>query len=394
MKKMTESRMTFLLFAVITVSVLSLISAIMLYNNIESLLIEEKGEKAMSVSVVVAKLIEQNYSNFDSFLKVEDYTENNYDAAYYNKMQDIFRDLRDETGVKFIYCGKRISDSEMVYLFDGEDPQSALFSPLGSKDDLDEIEQKIYRDKTSDFTPIVNDPDWGQLLSGVTPIIDPVTGETVAHIGVDVSVSQINSTLFSIRNVIILNALVVTIITSFIIYRLICMTSMLSENDYLTGLYSKGYQDRFLNQLIKKSTVGGKSFPLIMIDFDDFKMINDDYGHQVGDIVLKSVSEIIKTCTRSIDCCARYGGDEFVIILPEANLEYAALVCQWLLKEVSKLKLRAENNVDISVSISIGIALWEKDMTAKQILIQADKALYQSKRTGKNKTTVYSDDLE
>ena len=393
MKKLTDSRKVFLLFAVIVISCLSLITAMTLYRNIESLLVEEKGRKAMSVSVAVAKLIEEDYVEFDQFVKTKEYKSGNYDKAYYEKMQAIFKDLREKTGVKFLYCGKRVSDDEMIYLFDGEDPSSDLFSPLGSEDNIDEIERRVYREKTSGFTPIVNDSVWGELLTGVTPIIDPATGKVIAHVGVDVSVGQIKTALFSVRNVIFLNSIVISIITFLIIYRLLCMTSLLAENDYLTGLYSKGYQERFLNQLIKKSINSGKSFPLIMIDFDDFKKINDIYGHQFGDVVLKSVSEIIKLSSRAVDCCARYGGDEFIIILPDASLEYATLVCQWLLKEISAMNLKAKHEV-VPVSVSIGIALWNKGLTAEQALIRADKALYQSKRTGKNKVVVYSDDLE
>ncbi|MEL7657116.1 MAG: GGDEF domain-containing protein, partial [Bacillota bacterium] len=389
-----DKRKIFLIIAILIISGLSLITSINLYKNIASLLIEEKGEKAMSVSIAVAKLIEQDYPAFQKFLEADNYSEGSYDKAYYDKMQRIFQELKEMTEVKFLYCGKRISDHEIVYLFDGEDPDSELFSPLGSKDYLNDIEQIIYSKKDSGFTPIIKDPNWGELLSGVTPIIDPSTGKAVAHVGVDVSVSQIQATLANIRNVIFFNSIIITIITSLIVYRLLCMNVAFTENDYLTGLRSKGYQERFLNQLIKKSNISGKPFPLIMIDFDDFKNINDKYGHQFGDVVLKSVSTIIKSCSRSIDCCSRWGGDEFVIILPETNLEYASLVCEWLLKEVSNLQLRSKNDILVTISISIGIALWEKDLTAEQILIRADKALYQSKRTGKNKMIIYTDDLE
>lgn len=393
MKKLTGSRLVFLFVAVTIISVLSIVSALSLYNNIESLLIEEKGKKAMSVSIAVAKLVEQDYSSFQKLLNVEEYKVENYDVIYHAHMQQIFRDIREKTGVKFLYCGKRISEDEMIYLFDGEAPVSELFSPLGSKDNLDEIEQTIYRSKTSGYTPIVNDTDWGDLLTGMTPIIDPDTGEAIAHIGVDVSVASIHTSLANVKNVIMINAFLFIIITSLIIYRLLSMTAIFTETDYLTGLHSKGFQERFLVQQIKKSINSGKSFPLIMIDFDDFKRINDDHGHHFGDTVLRSVSEIIKICTRSVDCCARYGGDEFVIILPEANLEYAALVCQWLQKEVTNLQLRAKNDVVVPVSISIGIAMWEATMSSEQILIRADKALYHSKRTGKNKIVVYTDEL-
>ena len=238
---------------------------------------------------------------------------------------------------------------------------------------------------------MINDSEWGELITGVAPVIDPQSGEVIAHVGVDVSASQIQDSLLKIKNAVFLNSIVLIIILSLIIYRLLCMSSSFTENDYLTGLSSKGYMERFLEQLIKKSTANDKTFPFVMIDFDDFKLINDEYGHHFGDAVLRSVSEILKTCTRSVDCCARYGGDEFAIILPDTNLEYATLVCQWLLKEISGLQLQTKNDSTISISISIGIALWEKDMTKEQIIVHADKALYLSKRTGKNKVTIYEE---
>lgn len=395
MKKLTGSRQFFLYAAIIIISVLSIISAFSIYNTIESLIIKEKGEKAMSVSVAVANLVEQDLDSFRVFLKVDHYEDGNYDAAYYQKMQQIFHDIQETSDVKFIYCCKRISKDEIIYIFDGEDPESELFSPLGSKDDFDSIEQAAYDSNMPSFSSMINDTQWGKLITGVTPIIDPSSGKVIAHIGVDVSAEQIQNSLMKIKNIIFLNSIVFIIVTSLIIYQLLCMSTVFTENDYLTGLRSKGYMERFLEQLIKKSTASGKAFPLIMIDFDDFKMINDEYGHQFGDTVLKSVSDILKVCTRSVDCCARYGGDEFVIILPEANLEYATIVCQWLLKEISSLRLHTKNDAaaQISVSISIGAALWENNMTKEQIMVRADKALYHSKRTGKGKMAVYTEDL-
>lgn len=393
MKKLSGSRLICLFVAIIIISVLATVTALSLYDNIESLLIEEKGEKAMSVSIAVAKLVEQDYDSFLKLIKVEEYKVENYDVIYHARIQQLFRDIRAKTDVKFLYCCKRISEDRIIYIFDGEKPGSELYSPLGSEDDLDLMEKNIYSKKTPGYTPIINDPDWGSLLTGMTPLLDPATGEAVAHIGVDVSVDSIRTSLAGINKVIMINAVMITIITSLIIYRLLCMTSIFTETDYLTGLHSKGYQDRFLEQQIKKSTSSGRSFPLVMIDFDDFKMINDKYGHHFGDTVLRSVSEIIKICTRSVDCCARYGGDEFVIILPEANLEYASLVCQWLLKEVAGLNLKSKDDTPVPISVSIGIAIWEAGMTQEQILDRADKALYHSKRTGKNTVTVYTDEL-
>lgn len=394
MKKLSGSRMVFMYVAVIIISVFSIISALSLYSSIEKVLVEEKGRKAMSVSIAVAKLIEQDYPSFHALMDVQEYADGSYDKAYYMHMQQVFLEIKEETGAKFIYCAKRTSENKIAYLFDGETPDSEMFSPLGSADDMDGIEKQVYQNKTSGFTPIINDSVWGELLTGASPIVDPITGEALAHVGVDVSIAQIHTALEDIKRLIILNSMAIIIITSLIIYRLLSMAAIFTENDYLTGLNNKRYEEQFLAQLIKKSTNSGKTFSLIMIDFDDFKIINDEHGHQFGDYVLKSVSEILKMYTRSIDCCARYGGDEFVVILPEANLEYASLVCQWFLSEVSALNLRSKEDATVSISISIGIAQWERDMTSEQVLVRADKALYHSKRTGKHKLTVYTEDLD
>lgn len=394
MKKLTESRLIFLFAAIIIISILSIISAISIYHGNETLLVEEKGKKAMSVSITVEKLIEQDYNSFHKLVKTDDYSAGNYDEGYYIKMQQIFRDIREETGVRFLYCAKRVSDNRIIYLFDGEDPDSELFSPLGSMDHLDEFEQSIYRSKIPGYTPVVDTSEWGQVITGMTPVIDPATGDAVAHIGVDVSVKSVHTALAGVKKVITFNTIFFIIITSLIIYRLLSTSLIFTEIDYLTGLHSKAYQERFLNQLIKKSIANGRKFSLIMIDFDDFKIINDQYGHQFGDVVMKNVAEIIKNCSRSIDCSARYGGDEFVIILPEASLEYTSLIGQWLMKEVTGLNLKTKNGTAVPVSISVGIAEWEKNMTAEQIMIQADKALYHSKRSGKNQLVVYSKELE
>lgn len=394
MKKISGSRMIFLYITIVIVSVVSLISSLYLYNSVQNLLVEERGRKALGVSIAVAKIIQQDYASFRKLLEVDNYGEGNYDESYYIRMQQIFQEINVQSNVKFVYCGKRISDEEMVYLFDGESPGSVLFSPIGSADDLDAVEKKTYAEKKPNYTSIVTDSDWGELLTGVAPIRDPYTGEAVAHVGVDVSAEQIYKSLSGIKKLIVINAILFILITTLIIYKLLSMNLFFMENDYLTGLHSKGFEERFLDQLIKKSTITGKAFPLIMIDFDDFKLINDVYGHHFGDCVLKQVADIIQICTRSVDCCARYGGDEFIIVLPEANLEYASFVCQWLLKEVSKLQIKTKDGGSVSVSISMGVALWKKGMTSEQILEHADKALYHSKRTGKGRMVIYKEGLE
>jgi len=125
-------------------------------------------------------------------------------------------------------------------------------------------------------------------------------------------------------------------------------------------------------------------FSLIMIDIDDFKLINDTYGHQEGDKILGQLSSTMLEVTRGLDICARYGGEEFAVILPQTGSAKASALAERLRKRAAhKLKRR-------KVTISLGVATCPKDAkSAKSLIKKADTALYNSKRKGKNCITVF-----
>jgi diguanylate cyclase (GGDEF)-like protein len=163
--------------------------------------------------------------------------------------------------------------------------------------------------------------------------------------------------------------------------------------DYLTGLKTRGYFEQQLDLEIKRSGRRTQHFALLMIDIDHFKSLNDQYGHHVGDQVLREVTALLMKDMREVDTAARYGGEEFVIILPETNRAGAILVAERLRRTVEQSKFFADSARDMEkVTISIGISIFDTDAQFKKDLIEsADAALYAAKSQGRNQVVLYSD---
>ncbi len=160
--------------------------------------------------------------------------------------------------------------------------------------------------------------------------------------------------------------------------------------DRLTGLYDQRYIKEALANEIKRSKRYQKEFSLIMFDVDDFKEINDRHGHLFGDEVLIRVAAVAKEAFRKSDLVARYGGDEFLVLLPETDQDSAKLMAERLLKVVQKMTV-LYNGKEISANISIGIASFPlpEGVTASPI-VAVDQALYNAKKQGKSCYSVFS----
>jgi len=149
--------------------------------------------------------------------------------------------------------------------------------------------------------------------------------------------------------------------------------------DYLTGLYSRKYLDKMFNKHMKKDKQG----TLILFDIDDFKKINDEYGHSVGDEVIIAVAAIIKNSISSQDIAARWGGEEFAIYLPHVGLIKGVQVAEEIRKKVAE-------NTKPSVTFSCGVSTWNDKNTdnVNDVFIRADRALYEAKEIGKNRVII------
>ncbi|HLB95073.1 MAG TPA: diguanylate cyclase [Nitrospiria bacterium] len=166
----------------------------------------------------------------------------------------------------------------------------------------------------------------------------------------------------------------------------------ISITDSLTGLLNRRYFQERMAEEIERSRRHHLPLSLIMMDIDNFKSVNDTYGHLVGDEALKITARAIRNCVRTIDVAARYGGEEFTVILPQTAKSDATVIAERICSEVSRLDFPFEQAArKLSFSVSLGLATFPDDAEALDDLIRnTDIALYQAKAQGKNRVVIYN----
>jgi len=158
-----------------------------------------------------------------------------------------------------------------------------------------------------------------------------------------------------------------------------------ASTDFLTKLYNRSKFDAVMQYEIKQiRRYTNRNLSMIIIDIDDFKYINDTYGHDLGDKILQTLAHILKICSRSSDIPARWGGEEFVVSLPETNIEQAMLVGE----KIRSTVLNHEFEKNIKVTCSIGVSQFHSDDEYESMFKRADNALYKAKQSGKNKVVL------
>jgi diguanylate cyclase (GGDEF)-like protein len=172
--------------------------------------------------------------------------------------------------------------------------------------------------------------------------------------------------------------------------RLLKKIHELAVRDDLTGLFNRRELHRFLGYEVISSKRYNHSFSIMMMDIDHFKDINDRFGHRAGDEILQQVGQVLINCTRGCDLQARYGGDEFIIVMPETAARQACICAERVREAVEALSIqvRHENGLaeKIEITISIGVAEYPYDANNTDLLIDsADQALYQAKHQGCNR---------
>ncbi|HEV2037311.1 MAG TPA: GGDEF domain-containing protein, partial [Candidatus Eremiobacteraceae bacterium] len=167
-------------------------------------------------------------------------------------------------------------------------------------------------------------------------------------------------------------------------------TRAMADTDSLTGLLSsRAYHER-LESEFRKAQAARKSLSLLLIDLDNFKDVNDNFGHQAGDELLRRIGALLRQQARRNDVYCRYGGDEFIVVMPETIKSEAAMVADRIRKAIAELAFTSGKSL-VQATVSIGVASYPQDVTNKQALIKAaDDALYAAKDDGRNSLRVFA----
>jgi len=157
-----------------------------------------------------------------------------------------------------------------------------------------------------------------------------------------------------------------------------------ANRDYLTGLYNRRYFFENMNEYMEDLSLSGEKFAIAMLDIDFFKKINDAHGHDVGDKVIVAISEVLRANTNYRDIVARFGGEEFCIVLKNINPYSVPEILERLRQEVEDFAFILDANTKIKFTISIGVAYHDDSDTLEETINQADMNLYNAKQNGRN----------
>lgn len=158
--------------------------------------------------------------------------------------------------------------------------------------------------------------------------------------------------------------------------------------DFLTQLPNRHALDVLLNMEHNRVTINDKFSCLSLIDIDMFKHINDNFGHPVGDLVLKSIAKVLADNIRHCDFIARFGGEEFLLYLPNTSLKQGELLAEYLRMKVESSTMKINDNTFVQATCSFGISSFDQGKSIEKAIVDADIALYTAKKSGRNKVVV------
>ena len=313
---------------------------------------------------------------------------------YYKKMLSVFERIKANSHTRYIYTHRLMDDNLAEYILGAEPVDSEEHYPPTSTYAEDHTSAIAFREGQSATFGLTYYPGFGYLIGAHVPIFDE-NNKPIGVAGVDICGSYFSRYLTRLQLFLFLIYAVIIGITLLIITRFSVVIMEPLFKDRLTGAYTKRYAERLIQEEIAAALKENTDLALMVLDLDHFKRINDTYGHNFGDKVLAAVSETIQRSLRHKDYFIRYGGEEFITLLPNVNEDRSKEIAERIRLAVANTVI-ADPAKDISVrmTISIGIATLNRSSTdVHEFIDHADMALYVAKKD-RNCIALYTKDTE
>ena len=343
----------------------------------------------MSQANIVANSIDKN-----RFAKLSG-KESDVTLSDYSRIkQQLYNVRMSNQACQFLYILGYDEDKDDVFFFvDSQLTSSEDYAHPGLIYDevTDEFKNAVSTGKEAFVGPVTD--RWGTIVTALVPLKDPETGKVIAMLGMDVTADDWFSHLLQ-RSILPVGLMFLTTLLIVLAVILKMKTNELSQTvrlDSLTKLFSRKTIMEQAEIEVNRSAYSGNPFSIIVLDIDNFKEINDQYGHQKGDSVLRKIALCFTKVIRKTDMAGRVGGEEFIILLPDTNEVNAELIAEKIRKAIELLNSDSEIYPELAtVSASFGIStIVDKSTNFETLYDQADKALYQSKGEGKNQVSTY-----
>lgn len=317
--------------------------------------------------------------------------------------------------LRFVYItALRLPERAVIISLDTEPPSSEDYVPPGEPypEAPEELKAIFSSGKAALAGPY--EDRWGNWISGFAPVKGP-TGAILGVLGMDVAAGAVKAMVASTRLVGIVITFLLAVIGAglgLVIQRNQDLAAAnrllaaeiaeraqaedelrqsearyreLSITDHLTGLFNARHLYRQIRAEAERAARYGRSLALLLLDVDDFKAFNDTHGHQEGDRLLAALGETIKGCIRDSDSAYRYGGEEFVVILPETSAGEAGLLAERLRRRMAETPLPLAGGGQEARTVSIGLAVLRPAESVEDLLLRADREMYRAKGLGKNR---------
>ena len=158
--------------------------------------------------------------------------------------------------------------------------------------------------------------------------------------------------------------------------------------DSQTRTYNRRYLAPRLREELERARRSGDALSVMLLDLDHFKRVNDEHGHAAGDAVLSAFAEVVRSCVRSVDVLVRRGGEEFVLLLPATGFRAARTVAERIRRRLADHTMQPRAGVQLTQTVSIGVASWDREESAEALEERADRAMYEAKRRGRNRVVL------